>query len=86
MTKPILVCVDCMHYHRSWLMKFNSEPARCKHSHNQKVNLVTGKVPKIHYLELLTCRDARDELNYGSGRCGPEGQHWEERLDCVGYL
>ena len=79
MTKDILACVDCKYYYRTWGMKVTSHLARCKHNHDQKIDLVTGKVAKIHPIQLPTCRDERDDF-FGQGvRCGVKGQHWSPR-------
>lgn len=79
MTNSILACVECKYYHRTWGMKFDRHPARCKHNHDQKIDLVTGKVAEIHPIQLPTCRDERNDFFAQGVRCGVEGQHWSPR-------
>lgn len=83
-TKRILACVDCEYYHRTWHMKFNSEPARCKRNSSSKVDLVTGKVTEIHWQQLNHCYDERDDFFGKDGvNCGAGGKYWVSRLECV---
>lgn len=73
----VVACVDCKHYHKTFSMWLGSMEARCLRTRDQKINLVTGKVPKIDVYQVDMCKRERED-SYASN-CGSRGRYWSPR-------
>ena len=74
----VVFCKDCKHYLKTFSMWMGQTEARCLHTHEPTVNLVTGKVSKVDYYQLERCRRMREN---GIGTCGKNGKFWTPRKE-----
>ena len=73
----LLLCKDCLHYHRPWHMILNGYSARCKRNVSQYIDLVTGKI-NLNLNDLARCSNERDKYD-PEDTCGPKGIFWVPR-------
>lgn len=71
-------CVSCKHYYRPFRYAITGERARCsKFDDKDRYDVVTGKMAKISFFNLPTCRDVRmADPDYNGNACGYEARFW----------